>query len=290
MNELLEILNPSYVFRNALYGGVVTGLLLPLVGLLMYVRRMVFLAVTLPQVSASGIAAAFFWHYTFHQGLDPHSDFLPALLGSTVMTTGTLLILAWMDQKSRSPVEGRIGVLFVLAGAVTILLLASERIPEAGVIHLLKGEIIAISDVNLFVLVICFSIISFLLWLFRKELLVVSVDRDFAITLGKKVWVWDCLLYALVGVSISLGVLMVGPLVTFGFLLIPPLLAVRLGGHAYSVPLLASFFGMIIAFFGFMLSYYMDWPTGATDALFACVILALIVVGQKIFEMAVAKA
>ncbi len=289
MSELLEILSPTYVFRNALYGGVVTGLLLPLVGLLMYVRRMVFLSVTLPQVSASGIAAAFFWHYTFHQGLDPHSDFLPALMGSTIMTTGTLLILAWMDQRSRSPVEGRIGVLFVLAGAVTILLLASERIPEAGVIHLLKGEIIAISDINLIVLVVCFAIISSLLWLYRKELLLVSMDRDFAITLGKKVWVWDSLLYALVGISISLGVLMVGPLVTFGFLLIPPLLAVRLGVHAYSVPLLASFFGMVIAFMGFILSYLMDWPTGATDALVACILLAVIVSGQKVLGLMAAK-
>ena len=290
MNELLEILSPTYVFRNALYGGVVTGLLLPLVGLLMYVRRMVFLSVTLPQVSAGGVAAAFFWHYTFHQGFEPHSDFLPALLGSTLVTTGTLLILAWMDQRSRSPVEGRIGVLFVLAGAVTILLLASERIPEAGVIHLLKGEIIAISDVDLVVLVLCFSLISLLLWIFRKELLLVSVDRDFAVTLGKNLWAWDCLLYGLVGVSISLGVLMIGPLVTFGFLLIPPLLAVRMGGHAYSVPLMASFFGMLIAFFGFILSYFLDWPTGATEALFACLLFSVIVLGQWAMGIKTAKA
>ena len=39
MYELLEILHPSYVLRNALYGGVLTGLVLPLIGILMYARK-----------------------------------------------------------------------------------------------------------------------------------------------------------------------------------------------------------------------------------------------------------
>ena len=68
MNELLEILHPSYVLRNALYGGVLTGLVLPLIGVLMYARRMVFLGIALPQVSATGIVAAIFYHIVFHQG------------------------------------------------------------------------------------------------------------------------------------------------------------------------------------------------------------------------------
>lgn len=283
MSEVLDILLPTYVLRNALYGGILTGLLLPLVGLFMYVRRMVFLSVTLPQLSAGGIAAAFFWHYTFHQGFAPHSDFVPALMGSTLVTTVTLVVLAWMEQRSRRPVEGRIGVLFVLAGAVTILLLASERIPEAGVIHLLRGEIIAISDVDLTVLVICFVAIAASLWLFRKELVLVSVDRDLAITLGKRVWVWDVLLYGLVGTAISLGVLMVGPLVTFGFLLLPPLIAVRMGHRAQTVPFTAAGLGAFIAFFGFIGSYLLDWPTGATDALLACAVLFVFTLGQRIF-------
>ena len=146
MSELLEILHPSYVLRNALYGGILTGLMLPLVGVLMYARRMVFLGVALPQVSATGVAAANIWHLAFHQEKGPHTDFLVALVGSTLLTTAVLVLLAVLERHGHGLVEGRIGAVYVFAGAVTILFLASERIPEVGVVQLLRGQIIAISD------------------------------------------------------------------------------------------------------------------------------------------------
>jgi ABC-type Mn2+/Zn2+ transport system permease subunit len=273
MSELLEILNPSYVLRNALYGGVITGMVLPLIGILMYARRMIFLGVTLPQLSATGIAVAIFWHLTFHEQTPIHSDFLMALLGSTVLTTGTLVFLSALERRGRGLVEGRIGAVYILAGAVTILLLASERIPEVGVIQLLRGQIIAISDADMVVLLISFSLVGVMLWLFRKELLLVSVDRDLALSMGKKVWAWDLLLYALAGLTISLGVLMVGPLLTFAFVLLPPMMF-------QVVPVMAVLLGAFIAFSGFIVSYEFDWPTGPTDALIACILLGLVTVSQ----------
>jgi zinc transport system permease protein len=272
MSEILEILNPSYVLRNALYGGVITGMVLPLIGILMYARRMIFLGVTLPQLSATGIAVAIFWHVTFHEQTSIHSDFLMALLGSTVLTTGTLVFLATLERRGRGLVEGRIGAVYVLAGAITILLLASERIPEVGVIQLLRGQIIAISDADMGVLLIFYSLVGVMLWLFRKELLLVSVDRDLALSM--------LLLYALAGLTISLGVLMVGPLLTFAFVLLPPMIAFRLASRFQVVPVMAVLLGAFIAFSGFLVSYEFDWPTGPTDALIGCILLGLVTVSQ----------
>ena len=185
MYELLEILHPTYVLRNALYGGVLTGLVLPLIGVLMYARRMVFLGVALPQVSATGIVAAIFYHIVFHQGTGPHSDFLVALIGSTVITTGILLVLAALERHGGGLVEGRIGATYVLAGAITVLFLASERIPEVGVIKLLRGQIIAISDFDMVLLLVFYSAVVFALWYFRRDLLLISVDRDIALSNGE---------------------------------------------------------------------------------------------------------
>ena len=207
----------------------------------MYCRRMVFLGVTLPQLSTGGIAAAVFWHLSFHQQQPSHSDFLLALLGSTIVTTGTLLLLAAMERRGHDVVEGRIGTVYVLAGAVTILLLASERVPEVGIVTLLRGQIIAISDMDMVILLVSYAVIVSLLALYRRELFLVSVDRDMALSLGKKLWVWDMLLYALVGLTISLGVLMVGPLLTFAFLLIPTMIAIRVAKRFFLVPLLGGF-------------------------------------------------
>ncbi len=280
MEELFTILHPSYVLRNALYGGIVAGIVLPLIGVFMYCRRMVFLGVTLPQLSTCGIAAAVFWHLSFHQQQPTHSDFLLALLGSTIVTTGTLLLLAAFERRGHEVGESRIGTLYVLAGAVTILLLASERVPEIGIVTLLRGQIIAISDMDMAILLVAFTGIVILITLFRRELLLVSVDRDLALSLGKQLWMWDLLLYGLVGLAISLGVLMVGPLLTFAFLLLPTMMAIQLAKRFFLVPLFGGILGAAIALLGFIGSYFLDWPTGATDSLFACLLLGVITLGQ----------
>jgi len=98
----------------------------------------------------------------------PHSDFLVALLGSTIITTGLLVLLAALERHGGGLVEGRIGVTYVLAGAITVLFLASERIPEVGVIKLLRGQIIAISNSDMVFLLIFYSFVAFILWYFRR--------------------------------------------------------------------------------------------------------------------------
>src|SRR5207244_12428331 len=69
------------------------------------------------------------------------------------------------------------------------------------------------------------SCVVVVLFAFRKEFLLVSFDRDLAVVFRKRVGLWDALLYLAIGVTISLGVMTTGPLVTFGFLVVPPLTA-----------------------------------------------------------------
>ncbi len=283
MTALLDLLAPDFLLRNALVGGVIIGLVAPLVGLFVFMRRMVFLGVALPQISAAGIAGAVFWHATFHRHGDPNiSDFVVALIGSTLFTTVAMVLLALFERHRRGLIEGRIGALYAFAGALTILLLASDRIAEIGVVGLLKGQIVAISDTELEILSVCYGIVVVAIWAFRRELLLVSVDRDLAVCLGKRVWVWDLVLFGIVGTTISLGVLVVGPLVLFGFLVIPPLIASRLAIGMRRLAWSASAVGGGTALAGFYLAYRLDWPTGPTDVALVSLVLALVAAGQAL--------
>ena len=178
-----------------------------------------------------------------------------------------------------------LGPRMFLLGAITVLFLASERIPEVGVIKLLRGQIIAISDFDIMLLFVFYSLVVGALWYTRRELLLISVDRDVALSMGKQVWVWDLFLYGLVGMTISLGVLTVGPLLTFAFLLLPPLVALRISKRFHVVPGTAAFAGGLVAFFGFVLSYFLDWPTGATNALLSCLLLGAVTSYQWLFQL-----
>jgi len=280
MNLLLEILSPDFLLRNALYGGLIIGFVAPLVGVYLVGRRMIFLGVALPQVSTAGVAGAFFWHALFHQHEHHEGDFWLALSGSTVFTLAAILALAVWENRSRARAEERTGVLYAFAGALSLLLVASDRIAEIGILGLLKGEIIAIPTSELLVLAVGYTVIVAALWLFKKDLLLVSADRDLARSFGKKVLVWDLVLYLIIGTTISLGVLLVGPLVMFGFLIVPPLIAGRLTTGIRHLPLAASLFGGLTAFVGFAVSYKLDWPMGPTDVALVCVVLALVVTAQ----------
>src|SRR5437773_9182380 len=277
MDTLLEILNPNFLLRNALYGGLIIGIVAPLVGVFLLARRMVFIGVALPQVSTAGVAAAFVWHAFFHGHPDRDvNDFMIALVGSSLLTFAVILGLALLERRGHGFREGRIGMLYAMAGAATILLLASDRVTEIGILGLLKGEIIAIPNMELLILLLGYGVILALLTVFHKELVLVTVDREMAVSLGKRVAGWDLLLFGVIGVTISLGVLVVGPLVMFGFLIVPPMIAGRLVTGMRNVSLVAALLGASIALVGFALAYRLDWPTGPTDVASAGAILAMV--------------
>jgi len=282
METLLEILNPHFLLRNALYGGLIIGIVAPLVGVYLLARRMVFMGIALPQVSTAGVAGAFVWHAFFHGHPDRDiNDFAIALVGSSLLTFAVILTLALLERRSRGLLEGRIGALYAMAGAATILLLASDRVTEIGILGLLKGEIIAIPDIELLILLVGYGAILAVLTVFHKELVLITVDREMAISLGKRVLVWDLLLFAVIGVTISLGVLVVGPLVMFGFLVVPPMIAGRLVVGMGRVSVTAVVLGAGIALVGFALAYKLDWPTGPTDVALAGVVLAVVMAWQS---------
>ena len=65
MSLLLEMLSPSFLLRDALVGSVLVGGICPLVGVYFVLRRMIFLGVALPQLSAAGIAFSFLTYRLF---------------------------------------------------------------------------------------------------------------------------------------------------------------------------------------------------------------------------------
>lgn len=260
-----EILSPAFLLRNSVYISVLVGVVCPLVGVYLVLRRLIFMGVALPQVSSCGIAFAFALQAW---GVLPHiheSEHRLAFLGSVGFTLPTILLLSILVRRGGGSAEARVGTIYVLAGAWSILLLVTNPLGEHGLLDMLKGEIIAVSTADLLRTAGAFAIVAVTLLLFQKEFLLVSFDREMAITLHKKAAWWDALLFILVGLTISMAVLSVGPLVSFGFLLIPPLMAHLFARNMRQFVLAASGVGGGSAVLGFYIAYRWDLPVGPTD-------------------------
>ncbi len=286
MNLLFEILSPDFLLRQALIGSVLVGLICPLVGVYFVLRRMIFLGVALPQLSAAGIACSFFVYRVL---VGPHQHFELterglAMVGSFAFTLTGLLILAAFE-RHREMVEARIGFTYAIAAAGTILFVAADPGADAHMVSLLKGDILATTSASLSLLVSVFGAVVFALLAFRKEFLLVSFDRDLAVVFGKRVRLWDSLLYLLIGVTISLGVMTAGPLVTFGFLVVPPLTARLITQRMLTFSLVAAGLGATTAFAGFYCAYRFDMPLGPAEVAVASLVLLVTAIGNAAFRL-----
>ena len=266
METLREILAPDFLLRNSVYISLLVGLACPLVGAYLVLRRLVFMGVALPQISSCGIAAAFAlhtWHIIPH--IEESSEHILAFGGSTVFTLAAILSFSLLERRGRGSAEGRIGAAYALAGAWSILLLVKNPFGEHGLLDRLKGEIIAVSNADLALTAVTFGLVVAALFVFQKEFMLVSFDRDMAVSLKKNVVGWDAFLFLLIGLTISMSVLSVGPLVTFGFLLIPPLISHLLATTMRQFAIIAAGVGFFTAAVGFAIAYRWDLPVGPTD-------------------------
>ncbi len=278
METLHQILSPDFLLRNSVYTSVLIGFACPLVGVFLVMRRLVFMGVALPQISSTGVAIALslpLWlgfNLTDHGSQSAHSL---AFAGSITFSLTAILILAFMERRGRGHPEGRLGTAYVVAAALGILLLSENPYGEIGWLDMLKGEVITISNFDLVLTAATLALVLATLGLFQKELLLVSFDRETAIILRKNVVFWDVLLYILIGLTVSMAVLSVGPLIAFGFLLIPALIAHLFARTMRQFAMFASLIGGSVAFFGFYIAYNWDLPVGPTDVVLLGVFYAI---------------
>jgi ABC-type Mn2+/Zn2+ transport system permease subunit len=276
METLREIFDPHFLLRNSVYIGLLIGAVCPLVGIYLVIRRLIFMGVALPQVSSCGIAFAFAlhsWHLIPH--MEESSEHGLALAGAAVFTLGTLIMLSMLERQQRGSTEGRIGTAYALAGAWSILLLLKNPFGEHGLLERLQGKIIAVSNFDLVLTAAIFLVVVSCLIIFQKELLLVSYDREMALSLGKRAGLWDGLLFVIIGLTISLAVLSVGPAVTFGFLILPPLIVRPFARTMVQFGLAASVLGAISSVAGFWIAYEFDLPVGPTDIALLGIIYAI---------------
>jgi ABC-type Mn2+/Zn2+ transport system permease subunit len=275
MTTLLEILRADFLLRDALVAGLLVGIVCPWIGVYFVMRRIIFLGVALPQVSSAGIALAFLlhnlgWHFLPH---DVGERWM-ALGGSISLTLLTIFGMALLERNS-GPSEGRIAAVFIVAGALSVLFVATNPYGEARLLALLKGDIVTVGRDALRLMAVVYGALIFALLAFHRELLLVSYDPEMAITLGRSVTFWQVVLFAIVGISISFGVMTVGPMVVFGLLLLPPLAAYRVVRGVLPLCAASSALGFASAFVGFYLSFRYDLPLGPTDIMVAASWLVL---------------
>ena len=263
MNKLLEMLSPAFVLRNSLYGSVLLGACVPLVGVFLVIGRRTILALALPQVSTLGVAAAV-WLLTFcgvrlHRGDSP----LPivAMFGGAIAAMAAVLLWQFvLEKRVTRPEDADLGATYAVASGLTLALAASNFVPELGLLDTLRGEVLALPSLLLWVECAGFACIGVVLLAFACPLQSVLYDRTQAWASGLPVDFLGGLTTAVIAVTIALGGLCAGPLTVFAFLVLPSVAMLPHVRHLKTLYVCSALTGIVCAFGGFWISYAIeDW-------------------------------
>jgi manganese/iron transport system permease protein len=147
---------------------------------------------------------------------------------------------------------------------------------------MMQGEILTIGLHEFDTLAVALGVVLGVFLLYRPDFLIVSYDRDTARVLGKRVVGFELLLAAITGLTISVSVMTVGPVVLFGLLVLPPLAARSLARSMGALYLWAALLGLASAAAGIEASFAFDWPLGPAVVVSASAVLVLAWIGGRL--------
>ena len=148
---------------------------------------------------------------------------------------------------------------------MSILLLAKNPYGEIGWLDMLKGEVITISDFDLVLTAATLIVVLAALGLFHKELLLVSFDREMAITLRQ-----ECRFLGRAALCADRadrlhGGAQRGAAHRLRLSADPGPDGAPFSRTMRQFTAIASMLGGATAFFGFWIAYQLDLPVGPTD-------------------------
>lgn len=274
-------------FSWAILAALVTGVICPLIGSLLLVRRTGFYGVALPQFAAAGIALGWAIPVWLTQlGLgdydletmileDPHGVDSYLLVTAGLVTFLGLAFLLALSKRTETE-TGRVAAGFAIASAATVLLAMVSPHGKEVIDQLMRGEILTTDRHDFETIAISYGLVALVFYVYQRDILLVSFDRELALVMGKAVRRYDGLMLAMIGVTVTVGVLIVGPIVLFGQLVMPPLAANAVARSMRGFYSLAILLGVVSGMGGVWLSFRMDWPLGPSVCVIGALLLAVV--------------
>ena len=146
---------------------------------------------------------------------------------------------------------------------------------RSEVFGLLWGSLLFVRKSSVAIITIFGLVFVVFAVLFNKELKVLLFSRTIASATGVHESFVYCLFLALCGLILAVNLPLVGGLMIFSLITCPAAAAYQICTGHRSVIIASTLFGMASAVVGFLISYYLDLPTGACIVIVSASIFAV---------------
>ena len=241
---------------RALLALLMVSLVCAVVGSFVVVRGMAFIGEGLAHASFGGVAAAFALGVSIY-------------LGAAVGAVLTALAIAFVSRRAGLKFDTAIGVLFVGAFALGILIMSRQQGYVVDLTSFVFGNVLGVNRGDLVLIAAIGAVVLVLVAAFYKELLFTAYDPTMAAASGLPVAVVQYGLLGLLALTIVIAVKAVGIVLVVAMLVTPAATAQLLVQRLHLMMAVGAVVGALSSLTGLYLSYHANVATSAAVVLTA---------------------
>jgi zinc transport system permease protein len=254
MMNLLQPIEEAlhYTFmQRALIAGCFIALGCSFLGPFLVLRRFSLIGDGLAHVSFATVAIALLLHAQ------------PMLISIPLVGFAAVLILK-LNTHAQIYGDAAIGLISAFAVALGVIITSTAGGFNVDLFSYLFGSILAISYFEVWMSIAIAALIIVVVTFFYHDLFVTTFDEEYAQVLGISVQSINHILVVLTALLVVAGVQIVGTLLISSLIILPAISALQIARSFRVTLALASVFAMASVIIGLFVSYYLNYPSGAT--------------------------
>jgi zinc transport system permease protein len=265
--------------QNAFLTGIIIGVIAPLLGVFIVVRRLSLIADALSHVTLAGIAASLLLEKKFMM----FSGLNPLYMGMIFSVSGSLFI-----EKLRTVYKHyqELAIPIILSGGIGLgaIFISLADGFNTDLFGYLFGSVSAVSRTDLYtILLISIFVITAIILLY-KELFLLSFDEEHAKASGIAVKRIHFVFIIMVALVIASSMRVVGILLVSSLMTLPVAASIRIAKGFKQTIFFSVLFGETSVIGGLVLSYYLDIAPGGTIVMIAVFILIITIMVKKFYS------
>ncbi|WP_459129875.1 metal ABC transporter permease [Guggenheimella bovis] len=246
---MIELLKYPFMIKALVVGSVV-GVSSALLGVFLVLRKQSMIGDGLAHVSFAAVALSLL------------------LIGEPLILTLPLVILASLviQRLSAKHVnsDAAIGLVSNFSIALGVILSSLNKGFGVDLFSYLFGSILVIANEEVVLSVALGLVTVFTVWIFYKDLFAITYDEEFCIASGMKTERLTYLLSVLTGVTVVLGIRIVGTMLISAMIVFPASSALNFSKSFKGLLVYSALINVLSVLIGVVGSFYFNLPTGAS--------------------------
>lgn len=275
---LTSILHYEFL-QNAFLAGMIIGLIAPLLGVFIVVRRLSLIADALSHVTLAGIAGSLY----LSQSVIGLATLNPLYLGIVAAVGGSMLIEK-LRRLYKHFEELSIPIIMSAGLGLSAIFISLAQGFSTDLFSYLFGSVSAVSRQDLWIVIGIAVIVLVFIFLLYKELFVLSFDDEYAKASGLPVKVIHTIFMIITALVIAASMRIVGILLVSSLITLPVAASIRIAKSFKQTIVYAILFGELAVIVGLVTAFYLNLAPGGTIVITSILILLIVLIVKKIMN------